>query len=399
LKHLRLVSKSWATVGSELLLGPTVFVKSYSVDIPRLASIGQSPTVSRHAAATVKTLIFQSVDWDPVILRRVLTSRHEARVIWETADYVPTAEEQQALDELDAKIAQQSEDQLLRRYSKEFLVRVLKLLPRVNTIKIVCQNLFKSRLLRKVFEEYSLETYRRSGNQTLDIMSDAKQAGLTIQHFAHEQLMSTLFSVNNQQMLKDLSSTMQNLESLHLLISDIPEKFPFSPMPNIILGDLLKSLPRLQSLFIKFESLNPVDLKFLTEVTLPDLHTVSLTQLIMQADIFFPFLERHAGTLNRIRISSAEIAEGHGSWSSFLRRIKESVGSELEKFQLSYLLRSHDGDETWFFRPIYNEDWTDASDVKLFPTGDRWRKDVEDYVVRNGPWPIKEEDNVSNIFD
>jgi len=399
LKHLRLVSRSWATAGTELLLLPTLFVRSYSIDIPRLNRIGQSPAVSRHAATTVKTLVFQSVDWDPVILRRVLTSRHEARVIWETADYVPTIEEQEALEELDAMIAQRSEDQLLRRYSADFLVRVLKLLPRVNTIKIVCQNLFKNRILRKVFAEFHLETYRRSGHQTLDVLSAAKQAGLTIQHFAHEQILSTIFEGHDYQVMKDMSSSMQNLESLHLMISDIPEKFPSRSAPNLTLRDLLRSLPRLQNLFIKFESLNPVDLKFLEEVTLPDLHTVSLTQLIMQADIFFPFLERHAGTLKRMRISSAEIAEGHGSWSSFLRRIKESVGSELEKFQLSYLLRSHDGDETYYFRPIYNEDWTDASDVKVFPTGDRWRKDIEDYVVRDGHWPILEADNVSHIFD
>lgn len=399
LKQLRLASNSWATVGAEFLLQPTLFVKSYSIDIPRLTSIGQSPTISRHAATKVINIIFQSVDWEPIILRRILTSRHEARVIWETADFVPSLEEQEALDELDAKIAQRDEDQLLRRYSGNFLVRILTLLPRVNSIKIVCQNLFKSRLLRKVFDEYSLETYRPSGYQSLDILSAAQQAGLTIQHFVHEQLLSTLFEGQNHQELQDLSFAMQNLESLHLMISDIPERFPLSPIAGYMLRDLLKSLPRLQSLLVKFESLHPVNLTFLTDVTLPNLHTLSLTGLIMGTDIFFSFLQRHTKTLKRLRISSTEIVGGHGSWSNVLVRIKEHPSLELEKFQLSSLLRSHDGEETWFFRPIYNEDWTDASDVKLFHTGDRWRKNVEDYILRDGPWPILESDNVSHIFN
>ena len=46
IKALRQVSSSWAAVGSELLLLPTFGVKSYSVDIPRLISIGSSPGFS-----------------------------------------------------------------------------------------------------------------------------------------------------------------------------------------------------------------------------------------------------------------------------------------------------------------------------------------------------------------
>jgi hypothetical protein len=61
------------------------------------------------------------------------------------------------------------------------------------------------------------------------------------------------------------------------------------------------------------------------------------------------------------------------------------------------VLKSHDGDETWFFGPIYTEDWEVAKKETFFVTN-RWRKDVEDYVLRDGPWPIVEEDNVSRMF-
>jgi hypothetical protein len=60
LKTLRQVSTSWATVGTELLLLPSFVVKSYSIDVPRLISIGGSQNVSRLAARIIKTIKFYS---------------------------------------------------------------------------------------------------------------------------------------------------------------------------------------------------------------------------------------------------------------------------------------------------------------------------------------------------
>jgi hypothetical protein len=60
LKSLRLASASWAVVGLELLLLPSFIVKSHSIDVPRLVSIGASPNVSRQAAKVIKKVKFYS---------------------------------------------------------------------------------------------------------------------------------------------------------------------------------------------------------------------------------------------------------------------------------------------------------------------------------------------------
>jgi len=341
LKQLRLTSHSWAAVGTELLLLPTLFIKSYSVDIPRLTSIGNSPTVSQHAATTVKSVVFQSLDWDPVILRKILTSRHEARVIWETADFVPTLEEQAALSELDAMIKQRGEDQILRRYSEDSLARALELLPRVNKIKVVCENLFKSRLLRKVFEEFSLETHRRSEAQPLEVLSAAQDAGLKIEHFSHDQLLPEFFEWHAST-LSGMAASMQHLESLHLTITNISGVF--EPDEN----NMISSLPQLHDLSIKFETLRTIPLDFLPQSPMPNLHTLSLYSILLEPDKFFPFLKRQAETLKRLSISSAEIPPGQGSWSSCLVRIKENVGPRLDKFQVSRC-KDHSFEVTLYF--------------------------------------------------
>jgi hypothetical protein len=62
LKSLRLVSASWAVVGLEVLLLPSFIVKSYSIDIPRLISIGTSLDAARQAARVIKKIkIYSSV--------------------------------------------------------------------------------------------------------------------------------------------------------------------------------------------------------------------------------------------------------------------------------------------------------------------------------------------------
>lgn len=103
IKNLRQVSSSWAAVGCELLLLPTFSVKSYSVDIPRLISIGSSPGLSRQASKVVKTVAFGSIDWDPRSLRRIV---FEHRSNYELSDIEPTNQKADALDELDAIIEQ-----------------------------------------------------------------------------------------------------------------------------------------------------------------------------------------------------------------------------------------------------------------------------------------------------
>ena len=57
-RSLRLVSTSWAAAGLEVLLLPTFFVGSSSLDGARLKAIGASTTVSSQAAHIVRKLVF-----------------------------------------------------------------------------------------------------------------------------------------------------------------------------------------------------------------------------------------------------------------------------------------------------------------------------------------------------
>jgi hypothetical protein len=57
-KSLRLVSTSWAAAGLEVLLLPTFFVRSSSIDVARLKAIGANPKISNQAAHIVKKLVF-----------------------------------------------------------------------------------------------------------------------------------------------------------------------------------------------------------------------------------------------------------------------------------------------------------------------------------------------------
>jgi hypothetical protein len=65
IKNLRQVSKSWASVGVELLLLPTFHVKSHAHDVKRLIDIGSNATLSLQATKVVKKLVFQNSEWDP----------------------------------------------------------------------------------------------------------------------------------------------------------------------------------------------------------------------------------------------------------------------------------------------------------------------------------------------
>ena len=159
LKSLRQVSKAWASAGLSLLLLPEFRINS-SRDIDRLSSISTSPDVSREAARTVRSLIFQSRGWDPRYFRNIVCSRHELRQGYEAIDFVPTQAEQAALDELDDVIAQNDID-LERDWKLSDFVAALRVLPRVDTVMITTRNPFSHPILRKSWEEYDLEAFQR----------------------------------------------------------------------------------------------------------------------------------------------------------------------------------------------------------------------------------------------
>ncbi|KAE9379228.1 hypothetical protein N431DRAFT_460512 [Stipitochalara longipes BDJ] len=277
-------------------------------------------------------------------------------------------------------------------------VKVYSSTPQVNAVEVICPNPFKHRILRKVWEEYNLETYRsiqleQGSSQLVDILSAAKEAGLDIHHLGHDQLTSYFFTSAEDPMSQDIYGYLKGLKSLNFTICNREQDFPSNNNAILRLRNIISSSPELESIYIKFELLGPLSLDFLPETPpLPTkLHTLTLCGVSMDTARFIPFLEKQSGCLRRLSITSAEMVEGN--WKNFLQEMRDKFGSTLEKFQLAGVLK--DSDQTWMTLPIYNADWSDLDSV--------WRnkrraKEIESFVLRAGDWPMTSEDDISSML-
>jgi hypothetical protein len=191
LKALRQISKSWASTGLELLLLPEFKIKS-SLDIQRLLVTSTSPDVSQHAAKTVKCLSLETDGWDPRYFRNIVCNRYELRQDYEALGFVPTQDVRAALDELDAILSQEDIDlEQIKLQESEMdssaLYQALQQVPRVHTVKILCQNPFVHPILRKTWEEHRLKAFQRKRGQFYQLkhfLNAAKKAGLIVS-FTH----------------------------------------------------------------------------------------------------------------------------------------------------------------------------------------------------------------------
>jgi hypothetical protein len=321
-------------------------------------------------------------------------------------DFVPTLEEQQALEELESVIQRKRRDDE-QELDVESLIHALRQTPQVSAINIISPNPFKHHLLRKVWDEYNMETYLSFQNhqgprQLVDILSAAKEAELDIQHIGHDQLTSYFFTGEVDQVSKSVYGYLNRLKSLDLTINDRPLKFLFNPTASARLRRIVPASLQLENICIKFEALFPVPLDFLPNIEplLTKLHTLSLSGVIMDTIHFYSFLGGPGHTLRRLSISSAEMAEGSGTWKEFLEKIRDKFGILLEKFQLANIVRaSVGGGETWMLLPIYNSDWTDYVYSSTSPCRNQNKtKNVESFVLRGGDWPMTSKDDISSLL-
>jgi hypothetical protein len=391
IKNLRQVSSSWAAVGCELLLLPTFSVKSYSVDIPRLISIGSSPGLSRQAAKVVKTIAFGSIDWDPRSLRRIVCNRFEHRSNYELSDIEPTNKKADALDELDVIIEQRQLSEI-RADDIDALALALRQIPQADTIRIDCPNIFKHMDLRKAWDEYELQTYRSThlrnhSSQLVSLLLASRNAGLRIRHLYHGQLCSSFFTAQKDPLPNDIYSFLGELQSLGLVIYKVPEG-PLIHKPIITgLRKVLSSLSSLESLSVKFATAAylPLDL-----VQLPltcHLHDLWLTGIFLEPAKLFSFLEQQGCAVRRLSISSSWLHKKPDTWRAFLEDLRDRFGPQLRKFQLFGMNEGGRHGDRWLLWPIYKHDWTDETRAdRTEPT-----RKIEEFVVRNGPWPTENE--------
>jgi hypothetical protein len=389
IKSLRQVSKAWASVGLELLLLPSFFIKSHSVDVRRLIDIGSRPVVSRQAAKTIKKVIFQNSGWDPLYFRRIVCNRHEHRQHYDATDFVPTEAEAAALGELDEIERQMLEDRRAER-DRSLLISALRVVPQANSIEIQTRNPFRNPILRKVWEEYAVEAYIQEEFQKiilLIVLPAAKDAGLKIQHFSHDQLLSSGFGGHNVFGYTTLYDDFSSLKSLELVVSDHKGVFSTDERAPLRLRRLIEATPALEHLSLSFEILESIPLDFIPTPSTGTLRSLTLSSVSIDPVTFLALLECHGSTLKRLRLRSVDINQGHGSWRGLLEDLRNMFGDKLEKFQVSGMVRSIDGDgEQWLLWPRYDDKWNVFQEGRM-PRSPR-TKEIEDFVLRRGPWPM-----------
>jgi hypothetical protein len=392
IRSLRQVSKAWASVGLELLLLPSFFVKSHSVDVKRLRDIGTGPVVSNQAAKTINKVIFQNSGWIPSYFRRIVCSRHEHRRHYEQEDFVPTQAEAEALEELDMMIARRDKDDMDEK-DESLLVSALRVVPQVHSIEIRSRNPFRNLILRKVWEEYALEAYPQWHQyyQLRRVLSAAKRAGLQIHHFSHDQLKSSCFENDDMTRESTLYEDINTLKSLDLVVSDHPGVFSSDERAAMRLHQLLRAIPALEHLSIKFEILGAVPLDYLPATATAGLRSLTLSSVPVDPVRFLALLGSMVSTLKRLSLRSFDIPQDRGSWRDLLGNLRDLIGDKLEKFQLFGMITSVDGDwEQWILSPRYDEDWNVLPEERS-PRG----KEIEDFVLRRGPWPMVASDSFS----
>jgi hypothetical protein len=294
--------------------------------------------------------------------------------------------EADALDELDVIIARKDKDDEAEE-NIHFLISALRNVPQVNSIEIDSQNPFRNTILRKVWDEYSLEAYRPQfypQNRFLKVLHAARMAGLNVHHFSHGQLSLSFFEASGLENGFTLHEDMRGLKSLELVISDHHDVFSTDQRALIRLRELLSAIPALENLSVYFEMSESVSLNFLPATPTGMLRYLTLSSISVDPVRLLALLDGHASTLSRLRLGNVEIPQGQGSWRNFLEDLRTSFGNKLEKFQICGMMRSTDGDgEQWVLWPRYDKDWNVLEKERSPRT-----RELEDFVLRGGPWPM-----------
>ncbi|KAG9239785.1 hypothetical protein BJ875DRAFT_479205 [Amylocarpus encephaloides] len=378
-KNLRLTSCSWAITGAEFLLQPTVFIKS-SADLTRLVSIGNSPSLAEFASRRIKELKILALKPDLEYLTDVLLNEED----------VDEQEMRACLREIEEVWHARSMTNLSPIQCETMIARALASVPRIESIKLVYKYPFQEELLEVLWEEGGSEKYVKCCNNIQSFYNAvaAFRGGLTSLRMEHRD--TQVLEFQQAEMLNPQPRFLGGLTQLKTLYIS-PSAAQISDHDRMaattILCNLLESLRNLEDLSLKFEVLpRYVTLDFLPATLLPNLHSLTLSNIILSHTPLFPFLDRQARTLKRIRFHNIARANALEPWQEFFTHMKGHVGG-IEKMEIAGVLWNQ-GREPWNFWPIYEEDWEDAQEVSKEFGGGPWRKDVEDFLLRDGKWPV-----------
>ena len=291
-------------------------------------------------------------------------------------------------------IAQKDWDYQAER-QESMLVAALSVIPQTSCVEIECGNPFQNLILRKVWEEYALEAYRivRSRpSQCVRVLSAALQAGLPIQHFEQDQMMSSCFEDDYLARNVNRWEELGGLKSLRLVIIDLNGVFFASHAAAERLHHVLSSFPILEHLSVHLQTLDAGPISFLPVTETGTLRSLSLSSVSIKPVGFKAFLERHLSTLKRLHLRFVDIPQGHGSWRDFLEILRDQFKDKLDKFQLDGMVASIDGDnERWQLWPRYDEKWNVLEKERSPRT-----REIEDFVLGRGSWPMVPTDSMTS---
>jgi hypothetical protein len=330
-------------------------------------------------------------------IRRFVCNRHEYRNHYDIVDFVPTQAEADALEELNTITARKDKDDETDK-NLSFLVSALRFVQRVTSVEIESENPFLHPILRKVWDEYSLEAYRQPPyreSQFLKILHAARISGLMIQHFSHDQQMASCFADGGLRREHGftLHDDINSLKSLRLSINDRQGLFFAGGRAVLQLRQLISASRVLEDLSVDFVCLKSIPLDFLPATPTGTLQSLSLCFITVHPAKLLAFLEGHASTVKRLHLKSSDIPQGFGSWRDFLEDLREAFGHRLEKFHVSGMVRSVDGNrEQWLLWPRYDQDWNVFENERTPRT-----RELEDFVLRSGSWPMVASDTWKNL--
>lgn len=165
-----------------------------------------------------------------------------------------------------------------------------------------------------------------------------------------------------------------------------------------MLSRFASSIPNLESLYIRFELAKKVPIYVLPTKMAGRLHSLTLIEMSVRPASLLSFVELHKPTLRRLSLGHVHFQGGDITVEEFLEKVKGLFKLfKLEKFQFwGQISGSRPRDHAWKLQSIYDRNWEDKFDEGGAKSNAK-TKQLEDFVLREGPWPMNEQDNVSSF--
>jgi hypothetical protein len=288
-------------------------------------------------------------------------------------------------------------------------------LPNLTNLEKITMNTYNTMDLSDVYEnfgpwDYTLECPRdqsmRPGVRQLNSLllavadSEIKLKKLRAGKLSWNWFRTRTFNVHQEQ----LARACESLTSLHLVLNCWGQETIWEQKSDCYwflqktsaIGHFLAKMPHLESLKIRFDATNmamtgllyPARLNHLISEghTWPKLRKLELGNLQTSESQLADLLERHASTLKDFRLTDEIGMDAGGSWISLLQKLKGF--RMLEKVGIQGDLTTRGGPDTaeecW-------DIWQRWYPITSSGSDDPAPWDLENYLLRDGPFPLTED--------